>query len=55
MRLELSLDTFWLLASIQEKYTNRGVKVNQMETIKNIYCVGRNYREHAKELNNPGD
>ncbi len=27
--------------------------VNQMETIKNIYCVGRNYRAHAKELNNP--
>ena len=24
-----------------------------METIKNIYCVGRNYRAHAKELNNP--
>lgn len=27
--------------------------MNQMETIKNIYCVGRNYRAHAKELNNP--
>ena len=24
-----------------------------MEMIKNIYCVGRNYRAHAKELNNP--
>ena len=22
-------------------------------TVKNIYCIGRNYSEHAKELGNP--
>ncbi len=25
----------------------------EMLEIRNIYCVGRNYQDHAKELNNP--
>lgn len=42
-----------LLSEIQLIRTSkRRRKENEMDTIRNIYCIGRNYRLHAEELGN---